>query len=159
MQINCKVNVVNRLLPSAGQSGPNRMVWGSITLRDNQSAVELTLATSRNTAGNKYRVTNNVEQVFAKFINQGKLTVRFIQPQHDICLNGDAKQMEKIAFILKGGDGKLKKGPLSLVSPNTTTKIVIPKTKLHISSRAEYPVTTNFPDSLTTLKVTVDNLT
>ena len=154
MEFNCKVNVINRLLPSAGQSGPKRLVWANITLSEvNSTFIDLSLTTSRNKVGSKYRVTNNTEQIFGKFVNQGKLTVRFRQPPHDLCLNGEAKQMEKILSILKGGDGQLKKASLCTVLSNTSAKVLIPKTKLNVSSRSEYPVTTSFPDTLTCLKV------
>lgn len=154
MQVNCKANVVNRLLPSAGQSGPNRFVWSNITLTENKSSViELLLSTARNKTGTKYRVTNNVEQVFSKFAHQGKLTLRFRQPPHDLCLSGEAKHVEKILSILKGEDNQLKNTTLCPLLTNSNTKIVIPKTKLSILSRADYPVTTGFPETLTTLKV------
>jgi LRR-repeat protein 1 len=154
MEIHCKVNVVNRLLPAAGQSGPSRLIWANVTFSKNKlEVVELTLTTSRSKSGTKYRITDNVEQIFAKFISQGKLTARFKQPQHDLCFSGEAKQMERIAHILKGGDANLQKGPLSILSPNTSSKVVIPKTKLNITSRADYPVVNSFPESLVTLKV------
>ena len=65
--------------------------------------VELSLATSRNKSGTKYRVTDNLEQVFAKFVSQGKMTVRFKQPQHDLCFTGEARHLEKVTLsgILK----------------------------------------------------------
>ena len=154
MQVNCKVNVVNRLLPSAGQSGPNRFVWSNITLTENKSSViELLLTTARNKTGTKYRVTNNIEQVFSKFANQGKLTLRFRQPPHDLCLSGEVRHVEKIVAILKGEDTQLKTGTLCPILTNSTNKVVIPKTKLAIASRADYPVTTSFPETLTVLKV------
>lgn len=154
MQVNCKVNVVNRLLPSTGKSGPSRLAWSSITLTENKSSViELALATSRNKAGMKYRVTNNIEQIFSKFVSQGKLTLRFREPAHDLCLSGEVKQMEKILAIIKGEDVQLKKGILCPILSNSTNKVVIPKTKLSILSRADYPVTTSFPETLTYLKV------
>lgn len=158
MEVSCKINVINRLLPSAGQSGPKRLIWANITLSEtNSGLIDLNLATSRNKTGSKYRVTNNIEQVFGKFVSQGKLTMRFKQPPHDLCLNGEAKQMEKILAILRGGDGQLKKGSLSTALSNTSAKVVIPKTKLNISSRSDYPVTTSFPDTLTCLKVNIFN--
>jgi LRR-repeat protein 1 len=154
MQLNCKVNVVNRLLPSAGQSGPSRLVWSNVTLTENKaSVIELSLATSRNKTGMKYKVTNNIEQIFSKFVSQGKLTLRFRQPAHDLCLSGEVRHMEKILAIIKGEDSQLKKGTLCPLLSNRANKVVIPKTKLNILSRADYPVTTSFPDTLTSLKV------
>lgn len=154
MQLNCKVNVVNRLLPSAGQSGPSRLVWSNVTLTENKaSVIELSLATSRNKTGMKYKVTNNIEQIFSKFVSQGKLTLRFRQPAHDLCLSGEVRHMEKILAIIKGEDPQLKKRTLCPLLSNCANKVVIPKTKLNILSRADYPVTTSFPDTLTSLKV------
>ena len=154
MQVNCKVNVVNRLLPSAGQSGPNRLVWSNITLSENKACVvELSLATTRNKAGTKYRITKNLEQIFSKFVSQGKLTLRLKQPAVDLCLSGEVRHMEKILAVVKGEDDQLKKGTLCPLLANSTNKVVIPKTKLNIASRADYPVTTSFPETLTNLKV------
>lgn len=154
MQVNCKANVINRLLPSAGQSGPNRLVWSNITLTENKSSVvELLLTTARNKTGTKYKVSNNIDQIFSKFVNQGKLTLRFKQPQHDLCLHGESKHIERILSIVKGEDKQLKHGTLCPLLTNNANKIVIPKTKLTISSRADYPVTTGFPETLISLKV------
>lgn len=155
MQVNCKVNVVNRLLPSAGQSGPNRFVWSNITLTENKSVVELSLANSRNKAGMKYRVTGNIEQVFSKFVSQGKLTLRFKQPAHDLCFDGEAKYMGKILSIVNGEVNQLKSTTLCPLLANSANKVVIPKTKLNITSRADYPVTTSFPETLLCLKVII----
>ena len=155
MQVNCKVNVVNRLLPATGQPGNSRLVWSSIILskiNNKSEEVELTLASSRNKAGVKYKITKNIEQIFSKFLSQGKLTIRFIKPPHDLCLSGDIKQLEKVLNVVKG-DSKPIKGTLCPLLVNSTNKVVIPKTKLHISSRANYPVTAGFPETLTTLKV------
>jgi hypothetical protein len=61
--------------------------------------------------------------------------------------------MEKILAIVKGEVSQLKKGTLCPLLSNCTNKVVIPKTKLSILSRADYPVTTCFPETLTSLKV------
>jgi hypothetical protein len=61
--------------------------------------------------------------------------------------------MEKILAIIKGENSQLKKGTLCPLLSNRANKVVIPKTKLNILSRADYPVTTSFPDTLTSLKV------
>lgn len=152
MQVNCKVNVVNRLLPLTGQSAPSRLVWSNVTLSENSAnkSVELSLANARNKTGAKYRVTDNIEQVFSKFIGEGKLTLRFKQPPHDLCFSGKPEQVAKILSIIRGKDDQLKKGTLC---PLLLNKVVVPKTKLNITSRADYPVTTTFPETLTTLKV------
>ena len=153
MEINCKVNVINRLLPSAGQSGPKRLVWSVITLTEKNSFIDLNLTTSRNKSGTKYRITNNVEQIFGKFVAQGKLTVRFKQPPHDLCFNGETKQMERILTVLKGGDSRISKGNMCTVLSGPAPRVTIPKTKMNILARSDYPVTTSFPDTLTSLKV------
>lgn len=156
MQVNCKVNVVNRLLPTTGQSGNSRLVWSSIILNKINSKseeVELTLASSRNKAGIKYKISKNIEQIFSKFLSQGKLTIRFIQPPHDLCLSGDVKQLEKLLNVVKGDNKSVNKGILCPLLANSNNKVVIPKTKLHIFSRANYPITAGFPETLTNLKV------
>ena len=122
----------------------------------------MTVTTARSKQGARYRVTGNVERVFSKFISQGKLTVRFTQPQHDICLAGEPKQLAMIAEIVSGG-GSPATGSQALKSATpagvaTLSRVAIPKTKMCISSRADYPVTTRFPDTLTQLKVELSSL-
>lgn len=156
MQVNCKVNIVNRLLPSTGQTGPNRLAWSSVTIIENKSAViELSLANARNKAGCKYKVTGNIEQIFSKFASEGKLTIRFKQPQHDLCLSGDAKQIQRVLAAISGKDDRPKTGVLCPLLNKPNAKPVVPKTKLTILSRADYPVTTSFPNTLTVLKVSL----
>lgn len=156
MQVNCKVNIVNRLLPSTGQSGPSRLTWSSVTITENKSAViELSLANARNKAGCKYKVTGNVEQIFSRFVSQGKLTIRFKQPQHDLCLSGEPAQVQRVLAAVTGKDDRPKTGVLCPLLNKPNTKPMVPKTKMTILSRADYPVTTSFPNTLTVLKVSL----
>lgn len=159
MQVTCQVNIVNRLLPSTGQAGPSRLARYSITLAETSpksGVVELSLfSAQKKTTVAKYRVTNNIEQVFSKFVCEGKLTLRFKHPPHDLCLNGQKNEIERILNVVRGTDDQVKKGTLC---PLLTNKIVVQKLKLNITSRADYPVTTAFPITLVSLKVSLFSL-
>lgn len=97
----------------------------------------------------------NIEQVFTRFVNEGKATIRFKQPPHDVCIICDSLQLKLFLKTLKLGLGE-KVPPRSLMLSNitTTSKVPpIPKTNLVILSKAAYPTLEGFPRTLQVLKV------
>jgi LRR-repeat protein 1 len=34
-----------------------------------------------------FQLKGNIQQCFTKFVNEGKATVRFTEPPHDVCLS------------------------------------------------------------------------
>jgi LRR-repeat protein 1 len=100
-------------------------------------------------------VKKNIEQVFTRFVNEGKATIRFKHPPHDVCIKCDVLQLKLFLQTLKLGLGeKLPEKTLMLSNIAATSKVPpIPKTKFVVLSKAAYPTLEGFPRTLQILKV------
>jgi LRR-repeat protein 1 len=100
-------------------------------------------------------VKNNIERVFTRFVDDGKTTIRFKHPPHDIRIRCDSLQLKLFLRALKLVLGE-KVPSKTLILSNITHKFKvppIPKTKIVILSKAEYPVLNGFPKTVEILKV------
>ena len=74
----------------------------------------LMVSTAQNLAGTKYALTSyrkqgsivncfsNVEKVFERFVDEGKATIRFREPTHDLCLKkADPVQLKAFISLVK----------------------------------------------------------
>lgn len=97
----------------------------------------------------------NIEQIFTRFVDIGKATVRFKNPPHDICIMCDPLQLKLFLRILKLAlEEKVSTKSLMLSSITPTPGLPpAPKTKYVVLSKAAYPTLEGFPRTLQTLKV------
>jgi len=160
MRIHAEVDVVNRHLANHGMKGKGKKVKthlaiGRKPLADGESEVFLMLSNNSNKQGVKYLIKNNVGNIFTKMINEGKSTIRFLEPAHDLCIKGDdVLQLKSFLMVIKkvmdGKDcGKL---TLSALQPVSTKQIEGPKKKLTVLKRGDYP-SQGFPASLQQLQI------
>ncbi|KAM6462517.1 leucine-rich repeat protein 1 [Liasis olivaceus] len=154
MRLLCEVVVVSRLLPSAGMRGPGRAVRALLALgkpTGGDGGVWLLVSTARHRPGAKYQLRENIDQLFTKFVEEGKATVRLKEPAVDICLSkANVSQLRTFLSAVKLAHQGTKEEtlPLSkLVSPKAS-EVEKPKTKMTITSKKDYPLTRNFPYSL-----------
>lgn len=142
MKLQCQVEVINR-------------VHSSLNIRSNGKYLKSTLALGKepkndkeyfilhfstvNKNGTKYKL-KCMKQVFVRCLNEGKVTLRFEEPAHDLCVKSEVIQLKSFMRLLKScvtGDTKdLKLSNLTSIC--TTVKDVAP-TKLTISNRSEFP--------------------
>ncbi|KAK7071240.1 repeat protein 1 [Halocaridina rubra] len=161
MRINCEVQVSNRLLPSHNMSSAKRSSRSSLGLgRPPGSKADITclfvhLCTVQNKQGTKYKVHGNIEGIFTKFLSEGKFTIRFKDPAHDLCIKADPVLAKSFLQTLKLAlqNKNIDKLHLSNLAPAKQCQIEKPKTKLVIENRQNYPITTSFPYSLESLTV------
>jgi len=160
MRIHGEVDVVNRQLANHGLKGKGKKVKthlaiGRKPLADGDSEVFLMLSNNSNQQGVKYLIKNNIGNVFTKFISEGKTTIRFNDPPHDLCIKvDDILQLKSFLMVIKkvmdGKDcGKL---TLSALQPVSTKQIEGPKKKLTVLKRGDYP-SKGFPQTLQHLQV------
>merc|ERR1719402_1587845 len=91
------------------------------------------LAEGGQEAGVKYLIKDNVGNLFTRMIGEGKATIRFTEPAHDLCIQcQDVVQLKSFLILVKKCmDGKdLNKLPLSALQPATTSQIDGPKKRL-----------------------------
>jgi len=160
MKIHAEVDVVNRQLASHGIKGKGKrakshLAIGRKPLSDGNGEVFLMISNNSNKAGVKYNIKNNVSNMFTKMINDGKSTIRFVEPPHDLCIQCDDKlQLKSFLMVIKKVmDGKdVHNLTLSALQPVSTKQIEGPKKKLVVLKRGDYP-TAGFPSTLQHLQV------
>lgn len=165
MKITSAIEVVNRSYPAVNARNKQKYTVATLALCHKSRQKELhsdkdailILCTHQNPKGTKYKVYNNVDKLFTKFLNDGKATIRFKQPPHDIIISkADPLQLKGFLHgvgltIVGQGTGKIHFSP-------TPTKVDKPKRKLAIMKRQDYPLKTGFPQSLTWLQVQTSSL-
>jgi len=160
MRIHAEVDVVNRQLAhhsmkKAGKSAKSQLAIGRKPLAEGEAEVFLMLSNKANQAGVKYLIKDNIEKIFTRMIQEGKATIRFMEPQHDLCIKcQDVVQLKSFLLMVKKcQEGKdLGKVGLSALQPASTSQIEGPKKKLVVLKRGDYP-SKGFPPSLVSLEV------
>ncbi|XP_069772477.1 leucine-rich repeat protein 1 isoform X2 [Narcine bancroftii] len=164
MKLQCEVEVINRMLPTFGMKNKgkgNRAVLSigkhyDRGIKNKSTTIHLLICTLKDKSGCKYKVKENIENVFTKFVDEGKATIRLKEPAVDVCLNkADANNLKNFlsALRLAHRDSEIDTIPLSNLAPVKTSEVEKPKAKMIITSRKDYPLTTNFPYSLESLQV------
>jgi len=98
--------------------------------------------------------------VFTKCVNEGKATIRFKEPPHDLNISCDVillkSFLKTLKLALEGKDLTKVPGCLSTVVPGKEATVKKPKTKLIIKCKSEYPVLEGFPRTLEYLQVSFE---
>nr|CAB3245116.1 leucine-rich repeat protein 1-like [Phallusia mammillata] len=159
MRVKCQVEVVNRNVASQGmRGGCGKAAQATLFLaRKPGDVVFLMYCTARDKQGVKYKVKENIKQIFGKFLSDGKATIRLNEPMVDLCIKkADPIELKRILNALAmahKGQALSGQSVLSSMAPAKTKHIETPKTKMNISTRKDYPTTTSFPTKLEKLKV------
>lgn len=93
-----------------------------------------------------FQIDGNIDKVFTKFINEGKATIRIIEPPHDLIIQSDTIQLKSFIHVLKLVISK-KADPSVLNISNLNPKNVnsIPKVKVVVNKASDYPTLEGFP--------------
>nr|CAD7402550.1 unnamed protein product [Timema cristinae] len=158
MKITGNILVSNRALPSLSISSKGRAQRSSLIIGrmpEKESEIFLLHQTASNKSGTKYKVTGNIENVFVKFINEGKASIRLKIPPVDLCINcDDALSLKGFLRTLKLGLEDKNAIKTSILSTSSVLKTIAkPKTKLCIYKKSDYPVLEGFPRTLETLEI------
>jgi len=122
--------------------------------QDKDSPVYLMMCTAQNRSGSKYIIHNNLIQIFGKFVKDGKATIRFNSPPHDLALSkASPEQLSNLLkIIMMVAKGKqLSSRDLSALAPVSSKQVERPVTHLTVTKPSEYPM--SFPVSLTSLVI------
>lgn len=170
MKLQCEVEVISRMLPTFGMRNRgkgNRAVLSigkhhDRGIKNSAATIHLLICTLKDKSGSKYKLKENIEHFFTKFVDEGKATIRLKEPAVDVCLNkADVNNLKNFlsALRLAHRGSEIDSIPLSNLAPAKTSEIEKPKAKMVITSRKDYPLTTNFPYSLELLQVSYCRLT
>ncbi|XP_078349981.1 leucine-rich repeat protein 1-like [Oculina patagonica] len=166
MRLNCEISIVNRVAPSLNMRNASKPTRASLAIgrketpkhvdENGKKTVFLLVCTAKERNGAKYKVKENLQQVFSKFLEKGKATIRFKEPPHDLFINkADPSSLKTFLSTLKLGDKELQKINLSALAPAKISEIEKPKTDMVIKRRSDYPLGKPFPSTLN--KLTVNN--
>ena len=143
MKLQCQVEVINRLHSVLNIRASGKYLKSTLALgKEPKGETEYFILhfSSVNKTGTKYRI-KCIKQVFVKCINEGKATIRFEEPTHDLCIKSEPIQLKCFMRLLKAcvsGDTKnIQLAPLASLS--VTHKDTAP-TKLVIRDRSEFPI-------------------
>lgn len=163
MRLSCDVNCVNRALAPHNMKKAGKPCHSQLSIGRKpgngplkESAVYLMLCTAKDRNGTKYQIKDNILQVFTKFVNEGKATIRLKDPELDICISkADIIQLKSFLNILKQAvmGKELDNITLSSLTPASNKQVEKPQSSMVILSRKDYPLTKNFPMSLESLQV------
>ncbi|XP_059706703.1 leucine-rich repeat protein 1 isoform X3 [Haemorhous mexicanus] len=127
MRLQCEVEVLSRLLPTCGLRGRGRAARALLSLGRPPGAagagIYLMVCTARDRGGARYKVQQNVERLFTRFVEEGKATVRLREPAVDLCLSkgfsarGKCDQFKDFPFSRETGSPRQRhRSPPSLTS-------------------------------------------
>lgn len=160
MRINCEVQVNNRMNAVLNVSNAKK-VRSSLGIgrlpgsKADRNSLFIHLCTALNKQGVKYKIIDNIDGVFTKFASEGKFTIRFKEPKHELIVKADPVLAKTFLQTLKLGiqNKDIDKLHLSTLAPVKQREVEKPKTKLIISQKKDYPITTGFPYTLENLTV------
>ncbi|XP_011881455.1 PREDICTED: leucine-rich repeat protein 1-like [Vollenhovia emeryi] len=101
MKFHCKVEIHDRTLSVCSQKR-SQSILALVKNSHDVSADDtyLYLQTRQNKQGIKYRIVDNIEQVFTRFLADGKITIRLTQPCHDLIIQSNTIQLKNLLHIL-----------------------------------------------------------
>ncbi|XP_026692033.2 leucine-rich repeat protein 1-like [Ciona intestinalis] len=164
MRVKCQLEVVNHSVASQGmRGGCGKAAQATLFLaRKPGDIIFLMYCTTKNKQGVKYKVLNNVQQMFTKCISEGKATIRLKDPTVDLCVKKanpvDLKRILNALKMAHKGENISGQLVLSSMAPASTKQVEKVKTKMIITAQKDYPVTSSFPSSLERLSVNTCNL-
>ncbi|XP_072030341.1 leucine-rich repeat protein 1-like [Amphiura filiformis] len=165
MRLSCDVEMLSRGLASYGMRAKTKPIRSSISIgrrpgasSSKEGLIFLLVCTAKDRNGTKFKLKGNVEQIFGKFVQNGKATIRLKEPAKDICISkADPLQLKNILSVIKLGhldrNCDLEKIHLTTLNPAKTSQVERLPTKMVVHSRKDYPVTTNFPKTLESLQI------
>lgn len=154
MKLSCSVLTVNHTSTAASQA-KKKYVISTLALCKNpkSSGYCVLLFSSQNKHGDKYEL-KNISKVLTRFINEGKATIQFKAPPHDLFIQADVILLKSFLHLLKRAlENKLTdKEHLCSTMSVTHTGLKPPVKKLMILNRSDYP-TKGFPRTLEILHI------
>ncbi|XP_037527010.1 leucine-rich repeat protein 1-like isoform X1 [Rhipicephalus sanguineus] len=166
MRLECETEIGYRLLEyqRSGATSKKKAAFTILTLcrkpgeaKQQKPTTYLLLCTSKNPAGTKYKIHDNVERLFTKFITQGKATIQLREPKHNLIISkADISELRRFLNLInlahhgKDLDQSAFSGPPSKVTPTKETLVV--------RHRKDYP-SGGFPKTLKKLTIEGCHLT
>ncbi|XP_022913983.2 leucine-rich repeat protein 1 [Onthophagus taurus] len=156
MKIACEVRVVNRALPELAIKSRSKHVKSTLAICKVPKGTKfcIILFTSQDKNGTKYDVNGNIQAVLTKFVSEGKVTIQFKSPGHDLQIQANSVQLKSFLHTLRCAieNKHIDKMSFETVSVVPIGKKNIPMKQMVITSRGQYPIR-GFPRTLECLEI------
>lgn len=160
MKLLCNVSIGNRSAPSIKRKSGNSTL--ALCKQPGSGDFCIILFSAQNKSGTKYNLKNNVQQIFSRCVNEGKSTIQFKQPPHDISIQADSIQLKCFLRLLKLAlENKVQDSDLAGYSSMAVTPVAkkhIPPKRLQIRRPVDYPPQQGFHKSLEELHINLLDL-
>uniref|UniRef100_A0A182VQ65 PIF1/LRR1 pleckstrin homology domain-containing protein n=1 Tax=Anopheles minimus TaxID=112268 RepID=A0A182VQ65_9DIPT len=162
MKLFCKTCTINRTVPGDKRAFTKTVLAIGKGSERKADDTKIMLITSGNKSGTKYNVLNNISKIFTRFLDEGKVTISFKTPAHDVQIESEKVQLIAFLKILKlvltggGQPGQTSQSTADLCSPLATLRLPcltvgnkkasilgsprILSTKCVITNRKDYPM-------------------
>ncbi|XP_053659501.1 leucine-rich repeat protein 1 [Anopheles marshallii] len=120
MKLICETCTINRTVPGGKRAFLKTILAIGKGSERKGDETKIMLITSSNKSGTKYNVLNNITKIFTRFLDEGKVTISFITPAHDVQIKSDKVQLMAFLKVLKlvlTGGGKLANSSHSIMDP------------------------------------------
>lgn len=105
MKIICEAKIVHRGPQPVSEFKSSKLkstlAIGHYPPNKENSDIVLMVFSSANKNGLRYKIKNNIEKVFLKFVNDGKCTLSFCIPSHDVQITCDPVQLKCFLRVIK----------------------------------------------------------
>ncbi|XP_076633520.1 leucine-rich repeat 47 [Colletes latitarsis] len=152
MKLYCNVAINNRQSSTNVMSRKSQrsiLILGKQTVNSNELCLLLQTLHSEQTT--TYKIDNNINKIYTRFIDEGKATIRLIEPSHDLIIKSDRIQLKYFIGSLRHLKN-LKPSYITIFNSSSnkerrgsSIQSSIPKTKVVINKPSQYPVLEGFP--------------
>ncbi|XP_014470470.1 PREDICTED: leucine-rich repeat protein 1 [Dinoponera quadriceps] len=155
MRLKCTVRIYDRTLLSKQRTYRSVL---TISKQSDKNEVYLLLQNLKNKEGIKYKIHNNVEKIFTKFIDDGKATISLKEPRHDLIIEtfsiNEVIQLKSFLHILKLRLRKIGESSFPIISNLKLKNMDLSRAnKLVIQKKSEYPLLRGFPKIIEELSI------
>ncbi|XP_058825057.1 leucine-rich repeat protein 1 [Topomyia yanbarensis] len=152
MKLVCETCVIKRAMPAGKRVFQKTILAVGKNSDKKPDETVIMLITNANKSGTKYGLKKNISKIFTRFLAEGKATISFNIPEHDVQIKCEVVQLTSFLKVLKsvltgdatsdGSANGVKLACLSVANKKTSvlssTKVLA--TKCIVRSRGDYPL-------------------
>lgn len=99
MRLTCEAAILDRTQPQQ----KSRLLKSIVNIGEQNAEMFLLHENALNKTGRRYKMKLNVSKVFTKFLHEGKATISFIEPPHDLQIQCDKIRLMAFMRALRVG--------------------------------------------------------
>ncbi|XP_035895431.1 leucine-rich repeat protein 1-like [Anopheles stephensi] len=101
MKLICETCTINRNVTGGKRAFLKTILAIGKGSERKSDGTKIMLITSSNKSGTQYNVPKNISKIFTRFLDEGKVTISFVMPEHDVQIKSDKVQLTAFLKVLK----------------------------------------------------------